>query len=125
MKRIFISYPFRNNPSHNFAEILEIGRKLAKLNIAYFSPITNYCALDDGDAGMREFGLKCCEEYIQYMDALFLCGEGWETSEGCLREQLTAMLELVPVYIVTGWDENGFPVFKGGNGPIWLKGATE
>lgn len=120
MKKVFVSHAFRNNPEQNFAEIIEIGRRLAKLNIAYFSPITNYCALDDADGAQREFGLKCCEEWMPYCDELWLFGE-WEKSEGCQREHLTALLELIPIYVVVGWDDEGYPVFEGGIGPEWLR----
>ncbi len=119
MKRVFLSHKFRDNPEQNFAEILEIGRKLAKLNIAYFSPITNYCALDDTDGAQREFGLKCCEEWIPYCDELWLFGD-WEKSEGCQREHLTALLELIPVYIVIGWAEDELPIFAG-EMPEWIR----
>ena len=69
---------------------------------------------------MREFGLKCCEEYIQYMDELWLFGD-WQKSEGCIRERNAALLELIPIYIITDWDESDFPIFKDGNGPEWLR----
>lgn len=121
MKRVFISHPFRNNPSQNFAEILEIGKRLAKLGIAYFSPITNYCALDDTDGAQREFGLKCCEEWIGHCDCIFLCGDNWMQSAGCQKEISIAKLEPIPIYKVIGW-KNDFPVFDGPK-PDWLKGG--
>jgi len=118
MKRIFISHPFRNDPEGNIKKIRLIEKRLAALGIAYFSPLSNYQALEDTDAKQREFGLRCCEEWIPYCDEIWFFDD-WEQSEGCQREYLTALTELIPIYVVAGW--KGYsPGFKGA-WPEWLK----
>ena len=120
MKRVFISHSFRSDPEGNMKKIRLIEKWLAALGIAYFSPLSNYQALEDTDAKQREFGLRCCQEWIPYCDELWLFGD-WLNSEGCQRELNAALLELIPVYIVIEWADDGWPIFKNGNGPKWLR----
>ncbi|MHB1651639.1 MAG: DUF7768 domain-containing protein [Desulfitobacteriaceae bacterium] len=119
MKRIFISHPFRSDPEGNMQKIRLIEKRLATLEIAYFSPLSNYQALKDEDAKQREFGLRCCAEWIPYNDELWLFDE-WEKSEGCQAEHAVALQELRTIRVVKGWDANHRPIFERAS-PGWLK----
>ena len=123
MKKVFISHPFRNDPEGNMQKIRLIEKRLAALGIAYFSPLSNYRALEDTDANQRAFGLRCCKEWIPYCDELWLFGEWWK-SEGCQRELATAILLFddlhpMPIRAVIGWKDD-FPLFVPWGQPEWL-----
>lgn len=118
MKRIFISHPFRNDPAGNAQKISTICERLAKLDIAYFSPIDNYQALDDLDAKQREYALRCCKEWIKHCDEVWFFGD-WQPSQGCQMEFQAAKWGIKTVRFITGWDGDA-PVFQGER-PRWLK----
>lgn len=118
MKRVFISHPYQSDPWNNQHEIYKIGKRLAALNIAYFSPIMNYAVHGHEESEEREFGLRCCDEWISQCDELWLFGK-WEISEGCQREVARAIIESITIRIISTW-ENELPVFDGPV-PDWLK----
>lgn len=86
MKKVFVSHPFRNNPTENMKAIAEICRNLAeKGEVMPISPVHAFAFLDDTNPDHRELALGYCAELIAVCDKLWLYGD-WENSEGCQME---------------------------------------
>ena len=119
MRTIFVSHPYAGKPE-NAQAINEICRKLVKLGVMPISPVNMFSFLDDSKPWDRELALKFCEELLTgYSCEIWFFGD-WEKSEGCYKEYLTALLELVTIRVVIGWD-GCYPFFKEGMEPEWLR----
>jgi len=116
MKKIYVAHPFGGREIQKVI-IGEICRRIIKLGAMPISPVHMFGFMDDGVPDERKRAMEFCEEIIQYMDELWLCG-AWEKSEGCQREHNIALLELVPVYEVAGWSGDR-PLFKDNVKPSW------
>lgn len=118
MKKIYIAHPY-GGKKQNKEAITHICRALVKLGIMPISSIHAFSFLHDNILEEREKALTFCEELVEGCDALFLCGE-WQKSSGCLRELSVALMELIPIYVIEGWDGD-MPLFKD-DAPKWMKG---
>ena len=119
MKKIYIAHPFQGKKQNKEA-ITHICRALVKMGIMPISPIHAFSFLHDNIKSERLKALDFCCELVETADELWLFGD-WERSDGCLVERNVALLELVPIYEVVGW-EGYTPLFKDGNSPKWMKG---
>jgi len=108
MKKIYVAHPYGGKYSNRVA-ISDICRKIVKLGAMPVSPVHMFGFMDDGGPGERRRALEFCEEIIQYMDELWLCG-AWEKSEGCQAELLAALGEMITIRVVVGWNGDE-PVF--------------
>lgn len=120
MKKIYVAHPYLGKKQNKEA-ITHICRALVKLGIMPISPVHAFGFLHDNIPEEREKALGFCCELVETADELWLFGD-WERSDGCLIERNVALLELVPIYEVIGW-EGDVPIFKG-DGPKWFNNKT-
>ena len=97
-KRVFVSYPFADNPAKNKLnnlELLYVLREKYPENL-YISPLLLFDYLTS-DEGIREDIMICCKGLITY-----LCDEVWSfgDSEGCMQEREYAKRAGIPVFIL-------------------------
>jgi hypothetical protein len=117
VKKVYVAHKFQGKKQNREA-ITHICRALVKLGILPISPVHAFSYLHDNIPEERERALEFSKELIETCDALFLTGE-WEDSEGCIEERNTALIEMIPIYIIEGWNGD-VPLFKG-EGPKWMK----
>ena len=122
MKKIYICHPFKGKKQNKEA-ITRICRALVKLGIMPISPIHALSFLHDNIKSERLKALEFCCELVEAADELWLFGD-WERSDGCLIERNVALLELIPIYKVGGWDGD-VPLFKGDGEPKWFNDKGE
>jgi len=96
-KRVFVSFPFADNPAVNRLQNLELLYVLReKYDHLFISPLLLFGYLDT-DEGNREDIMAYCKGMISYLsDELWSFG----TSEGCMMEREFAKKAGVPVYIL-------------------------
>ena len=119
MKKIYVAHSYRGLRS-NYQAITHICRNLVKMGVLPISPIHAFGFLHDNIKKERLKALEFCCELVETADELWLFGD-WGRSDGCLIERNAALLELVPIYEVIGW-EGDVPLFRDGNSPKWMKG---
>ena len=116
MKKVFVSHPYGGKHS-NMQAISHICQVLVRFGVLPISPIHAFSFLHDNIPEEREKALTFCEELVETCDAVFLTGE-WQKSEGCIRERNVALIEMIPLYEVVGWNGD-MPLFKG-ECPKWF-----
>ncbi|SPF51197.1 conserved hypothetical protein [Candidatus Desulfosporosinus infrequens] len=121
MKKVYICHPF-NGKKQNLQAITHICQALTKFGVIPISPVHSFSYLSDKVPEQRALALTFCEELVSSCDAIFLCG-AWEQSEGCNREHNVALMEMIPIYNIDGWDGDK-PLFRR-NLPLWWKNKTE
>lgn len=86
MKRVFISYPFSDNPKKRQEENRRLLELLAKKHpdILFISPLLLFSCYKEEDAGLRDEVMDVCREIIWNV-----CDELWSygDSEGCIMER--------------------------------------
>jgi hypothetical protein len=117
LRKVYVAHEFRGKKANKEA-IQHICRALVKLGVMPISPIHAFSYLHDNIPEEREKALEFCEELVETCDALFLTGD-WQNSHGCHKELKVALLALMPVYEVVGW-EGYTPLFLDGDKPKWL-----
>jgi len=120
MKKIYVAHPF-GGKRQNMQAITHICQRLVNFGIMPISPVHSFSFLNDKVPEDREKALVFCEELVETCDAIFLFGE-WRNSDGCIRERNVALIEMIPIYEVIGWDADNNPMFKH-DPPKWLKGS--
>jgi len=81
MKRVFISHPYKDDPTGNRKQADRICRELAREGMLPISPLHLFSFMDNDDK--REEILQVCFRLIDICDEVWIYGD----SEGCEKER--------------------------------------
>lgn len=94
MRRIYLASPLRGDIDANLARVRRLAREVA---LAGGCPVYSHelvHALDDGDPGERELGMRCALALLIACDSVLVTGD---PSEGMRREIEAATAWGIPV----------------------------